>query len=302
MILYAEPMAPPFHPQAILRANLHQVIMRLRTKRHGLGGCPAIAPYETTGGSCSNIPPGVSTDPDAFVQTPFTSGILPGGYFMNTVTGVVEKLTIPQGSSQQEITYAAGAAEATRAAAEAEGAAAMAGGRARGLNVACETRENKSPNSPSMFFSECVVNGTPGHDAGLLIRPGGYEIASAEVARVGGKPLTSAAVLVNPSAVTYRGPSGETMSPWMAHVQEVLSTFAPEKQAALIPKKDLKATTPPADKKPWTNNSGGASDDAGAGAFSEQLEQLQMSVSGLPVWALALGAGVLVMVFMGGRR
>jgi hypothetical protein len=187
----------------------------------GLGvDCPEFAPYES-GGRCSNVPPGVDASRDVFVQTPDTRPEdVPSGYFMNPFTGVVEVQTAIQEASRAR---GSGAGEIDRSNAELEAREAERFGRARGLNVGCEVRANCGPGtaggSPTsetscLYWADCTVNGSAGHDAGLLLYPGGWESAVVEIARESGHPLTSVPMFTNPAAVQRpSGPSGSPAAP-----------------------------------------------------------------------------------------
>jgi hypothetical protein len=127
----------------------------------GLGEdpCPAIAPIRWSDGTCSNYAePGTIPLPGAQPGLPPNYSPTPG------------------------------AAEASRAAADAEGAEAERQGAALGLSVDCITRANCGPSAiggnpgpvECLYWSECTVNGDPGHDAGLLIQSRGWQVAATE--------------------------------------------------------------------------------------------------------------------------
>lgn len=140
----------------------------------GLGSdCPAFAPYRLPaerGGGCSNVPPESEG-----------AGAPPAGAIQNPVTGVYETVYVDPSRDMNEVLYAPGAGESSRAAAEAEQAEAVRQARERGIPISCQIRTNSAPGVPAIFWSECSVGGDPGHDAGLLIRPGGWNIATAAV-------------------------------------------------------------------------------------------------------------------------
>ena len=142
----------------------------------GLGACPDFAPYQGPNGFCSNVPPSASSAPPADVV-------------QNTSTGVYEHVYTDADRSLQEALYAPGAAETSRDAALREQNEAIRQAQARGLPISCDLVLNSAPGVPGLWWSACTVAGVPGNDAGLLIRPGGLEIAAAEARRVTGQPV-----------------------------------------------------------------------------------------------------------------
>lgn len=152
----------------------------------GLGqDCPSFAPYRmpaSRGGGCSNVPP------EAEASGP------PAGVTQNPVTGVYETIYVDPNRDLNEAMYAPGAGEANRAAAQAEQDEAIRQARERGIPISCELRTNSAPGVPAIFWSECTVAGVPGHDAGLLIRPGGWNIATTEALRVTGEYISPGSV------------------------------------------------------------------------------------------------------------
>ena len=143
----------------------------------GLGACPAFAPYEGANGFCLNVPPAAPSAPPADVV-------------QNTATGVYERVYTDANRDLNEALNAPGAGEASRAAALAEQQEAIRQATARGLPISCEVVENSAPGMPAIWQSVCTVAGVPGNDAGLLIRPGGLEIAATEARRVTGQPVS----------------------------------------------------------------------------------------------------------------
>lgn len=148
----------------------------------GMGSdCPAFAPYrlpESRGGGCSNVPPETEAQ-----------GV-PAGAIQNPVTGVYEIAYTDANRDWNEMMYAPGAGESTLAAAEAEQAEAYRQAAQRGIPISCQIRVNSSPYSPAVYWSECSVGGDPGHDAGLLIRPGGWNIATTAANTATGQQLS----------------------------------------------------------------------------------------------------------------
>jgi hypothetical protein len=193
MIVYATAPAalpPVTRWQMDLARQLHQTRLRTRAARAlaGLAGlgddCPSFAQYRLPDGTCSNLPASYWGEDTGtrVVQTPYTSPeTLPAGYFMNPATGQVEQVPDIAGSSFAERITRPGELEQTAADAQAEGAEAERQGRALGLNVSCQVVPNCDVvGNNCRYWSDCTVNGTEGHDAGLLIRPGGWNIASVE--------------------------------------------------------------------------------------------------------------------------
>lgn len=115
---------------------------------------------------------------------------MPAGAMQNPVTGVYEQAYTDPNRDWNEMMSAPGAGESSRAAAEAEQAEAYRQAAQRGIPISCQIRTNSAPGVPAMFWSECSVGGDPGHDAGLLIRPGGWNIATTAVNTATGQQLS----------------------------------------------------------------------------------------------------------------
>ncbi len=215
----------------------------------GLGAdCPPFAPYrlpDSRGGGCSNIPPGVE----------FNSGP-PAGVMQNPVTGVYETVYLDASRDMNEALYAPGAGESTRAAAEAEQAEAMRQARERGVPISCEIRTNSAPGVPAIFWSECTVAGVPGHDAGLLIRPGGWNIAATEAARVTGQSISLVPVApayippgAQAAASAATGRPNQSVPP--ADTSVPLRTNVPNTGSAMAAGQTMPAAVLPAVENNW---------------------------------------------------
>ena len=156
--------------------------------------CPSYAPYRNSSGGCSNVPESFADATVSEIQAAGAgwnpAGVLtvqePAGSGSGAGSGIYDQFT-PGGQAA-----ATGAVlERSMAEAEAKARAAEAQGRALGLNVRCSTYQNTSPSSlhPTLFGTDCTVNGASGNDADLLMAPGGWRIAAVEAARVAGTPV-----------------------------------------------------------------------------------------------------------------
>lgn len=71
-----------------------------------------------------------------------------------------------------------GAIEDSYAAAAAEGQQAEAKGAQLGIPTVCEVVTNRNPISgEDKYWADCTVKGVEGNDAGLLLQPGGFNVA-----------------------------------------------------------------------------------------------------------------------------
>jgi hypothetical protein len=211
----------------------------------------------------------------------------------NPVTGVIERVYTDPTRSYAEAVQTPGAAEQTAAAAQAEADEAERQGAALGVSVDCEVRANCSPvvsgGSPGsetacLYWSECTVAGNPGHDAGLLIRPGGFQIAVTEASRAAGTPLKSAPVFRPPGAAA---PAGSAI---------VTSAVAPAPGPSPAP---LPGATVIVGTAPVYTTNGGAVDrgDSIGGDF------MSGNIAGVPVWAIGAGlAAAAAFIAFGGRK
>lgn len=156
----------------------------------GLGAdCPSWAPYASANGGCSNVPPELaSVDISSFEDR---------GYSFQNGVAVAQPVEAAGDSGAYGYAPAGGYGvslpaamlEASRAEADADARRAEERGRQLGLNVACTTYQNTSPGSPSLFGTDCTVNGQPGHDADLLMLPGGFNIAATSAQYAAGNPV-----------------------------------------------------------------------------------------------------------------
>ncbi len=239
---------------------------------NGLGACPAFAPYEGANGFCSNVPPSAASAPPADVV-------------QNTSSGVYERVYTDADRSLQEALYSPGAAEASRDAALREQNEAIRQAQARGLPISCDLVLNSAPGVPGLWSSICTVAGVPGNDAGLLIRPGGLEIAAAEARRVTGQPVS-----LQPATPAYVPPTAN--QPGVMPAGTVLPTAQDTASAA---------TGKPNQSVPPRDTSVPMTTAATTGARMSQAVTEPAAVPGTPSWVY-LAAGAAALFFLMGRR
>ncbi len=240
----------------------------------GLGECPAFAPYLLANGACSNVPPQTASAPPADVV-------------QNTATGVYERVYTDADRTLQEALQSPGAAESSRDAALREQNEAIRQAQARGVPISCDLVLNSAPGVPGLWQSVCNVAGNPGNDAGLLIRPGGLEIAVTEARRVTGQPVSLA-----PSTPAYVPPA--TNQPGVMPAGTILPTAQDQASAATgRPNQNV------APRDTSVKMSTGITNTGAAMAAGQAVPE-PAPVEGMPFWIyLAAGAAALFLIARG---
>lgn len=241
----------------------------------GLGDCPAFAPYLLANGACSNVPPQSSSAPPADVV-------------QNTATGVYERVYTDADRTLQEALQAPGAAEASRDAALREQQEAIRQAQARGVPISCDLVLTSAPGVPGLWNSVCEVAGNPGNDAGLLIRPGGLDIAVTEARRVTGQPVSIA-----PSTPAWTPPA--VNQPGVMPAGTILPTA--QDQASAVTGRPNQSV-PPRDTS-VKMSTGIPNTGAAMQAGQAVTEPLALPVT--PSWVY-LAAGAAALFFLMGRR
>ena len=271
----------------------------------GLRGCPDFAPFTTRTGGCSNVPEELSSlAPSQMTE----ANLATRGWSYNQETGVMTPATNANYINPATGTDYWAGLETTEAAAAGEASMAEAAGRRLGLDISCRTYQNYNPAGPSLFGNDCTINGQSGHDAGLLLRPGGFEIAVAEASRAAGSPVSH--VFLSPNSapqIVYMPPAtGRIATPAGVQFVERASTYTGGSGGG-----SQQTSTPPA-SRPSTPAAGSGTQNSPARTSSDITSSLPAPIrdvvnqasqaTGLDAVPLLALAGVALFVLIGGRR
>lgn len=288
----------------------------IRSKRAGLGDCPAFAPYATSGGGCSNVPPEI--DADAYFRSggkldQDTQTIVgwtgsneptldcPFGSELNPFTGRTECKTAT------EVKYTTGSGYVQRAGSQAAmseiAAAAQKEANARGIPVRCgsypiggDPITNEQRYAPGCVVGNGVIGGPDTYDAAVMLTGGGMETLATQLGispffkASSGYQFTPPTSQQQPSVVRSSG-SAQQIS---------VSTSGSSGSAAGT----QVAVRPGPEREQLTNQVGGPPTTQQPGfTLDSVIDQAKSYTSALPAWALpAAGVALALMWFMGGRK
>lgn len=269
----------------------------------GLRGCPDFAPFTTRTGGCSNVPEELSSlAPSQMTE----ANLATRGWSYNQETGVMTPATNANYINPATGTDYWAGLETTEAAAAGEASMAEAAGRRLGLDISCRTYQNYNPGGASLFGNDCTINGQSGHDAGLLLRPGGFEIAVAEASRAAGSPVSHVFLSPNsPPQIVYMPPAtGRIATPAGVQFVERANTYTGGSQQ----------TSTPSGSRPSAPATGSSIPNPPARASStpdiasslpapiRDVVNQASQATGLDTVPLLALAGVALFVLVGGRR
>lgn len=284
----------------------------IRSKRAGLGDCPAFAPYATPGGGCSNVPPEI--DADAYFRSggkldQDTQTIVgwtgsseptldcPYGSELNPFTGRTECKTAT------EVKYTTGSGYVQRAGSQAAmaeiAAAAQKEANARGIPVRCgsypiggDPITNEQRYAPGCVVGNGVIGGPDTYDAAVMLTGGGMETLATQL---GISPLFKTS-----AGYQYTPPTSQQQTSVVRTVTTQQPTPSPTKPAT------EKQTPVQTEKKsaPLDNEVTNSSKTEKPGFdLNSVIDQAKSYTSTLPSWALPSAlAGLALMLFMGGRK
>jgi hypothetical protein len=288
-----------------------------RAMREGLGECPPEYPYESAGGSCSNIAPGVDA------HTYFRSGGVLSeegtvgplgddtptlecayGTRLNPATGRTEC------RSEAEALYTTGSGYVQRTSTSLStmqkiAADATAGAIARGLPISCKAVAiggDLLNNNQQVYAAECS---SPAGvlDGAALLTGMGYETAAVEIAAATGKPLAVVPQFGRSANYNFIPPTsqqGGLITPSSPSAASG-SASAPVVRTAQTSSSVQRSTT--------TAGTPGAGAESLIAGVSDIAARAQESLTdaaaglGVPSWALLAGAGAAAyFVLKGGKR
>lgn len=283
----------------------------MRTRR-GLGDCPAFAPYATPGGGCSNLPPEIDADAyfrgggklDQDTQTivGWTGSseptlACPYGSELNPFTGRTECKTAT------EVKYTTGSGYVQRAGSQAAmseiAAAAQKEANARGIPVRCgsypiggDPITHEQRYAPGCVVGNGVIGGPDTYDAAVMLTGGGMETLATQL---GISPFFKAS-----AGYQYTPPTSQQQTSVVRSGATQQTTPAPTKLAT-------ETQTPVRTEKksaPLDNEVTDSSKTEKPGFdLNSVIDQAKTYTSSLPLWVLpAAGAGLALMLFMGGRK